>query len=94
MTALTQDNVRRLDALNLIEAIAADDRDKAVSIMALYREMDQAENPDHVEPCASHALAWTLAFCAARFLHGYRSIGGDLDLDKLRASMLSDEAQP
>jgi hypothetical protein len=87
-TAQTQDNVRRLDALNLIEAIDADDRDKAASIMTLYSELDEFRDP----PSPFHDLAWCLAFCAARFLHGYRSIGGDLDLDKLRATMLDDDA--
>jgi hypothetical protein len=93
MTALTQDNVRRLDALNLIEAIANEDGDKAASIMALYREMDRAENPDHAEACASHGLAWCLAFTAAALLNGCGDQAEEF-VNRFRGYSLGDEVQP
>ena len=63
MTNLAADDVRRLDALNLIEAISKGDQAKAVNILVMYAEADR-----FADPGASHRLAHCLAFIAAVLL--------------------------
>ena len=86
MTALTTANVRRLDALNLIEAISKEDKDTAINILAMYTEADHFDNPD-----ASHELARSLAFAGAMLLN----LVPDRDawLAGARRLSLSDETQ-
>jgi hypothetical protein len=67
--------VIRLDALNLMEALAERDRDKARGIMALYQDADSLAS-----------LAWVLANMAGLNLNAYRRrAGGTMDLAGLRA---------
>jgi hypothetical protein len=70
--------VVKLDSLNLIEAVAEDDRGRADGIMALYRDAHSLS-----------VLAWYLSFAAAELLNAYRRVGGKPDLAGLRADFLS-----
>jgi hypothetical protein len=88
MTNITTDNVRRLDALNLIEATAKDDRDTAVGIMAMYAEADYFDDPH-----AYRDLARCLAFTAAALYRQLPPETRDRVFATARAYMLSDEAQ-
>jgi hypothetical protein len=83
MTNLTADDVRRLDALNLIEAISKGDQATAVNILVMYAEADRSDDPG-----ASHRLADCLAFIAAVLLA--RVPYGDELLAAVRREMLGD----
>jgi hypothetical protein len=87
MTTLTDDNIRRLDALNLIESIANHDKDTAASIMAMYAERTAFDDPN-----AFHDLAWGLAFAAAALFLQHIPDRDDVLADA-RRRLLSDEAQ-
>jgi hypothetical protein len=85
MTTISTDNVRRLDALNLIDAISNEDQETAVDILAMYAEADLDG------PGASHELARCLAFAAAMLLRN--TPNADKWLAGARQLALSNEAQ-
>jgi hypothetical protein len=87
MTSLTDDTVRRLDALNLIEALARDDAEARRQISAVYARASIVDNG---------LSSWELAHCCAHFasLLLNLSANGDQLLTMCRARVLAGDAQP
>jgi hypothetical protein len=88
VSALTVENVRRLDALNLIEAISKQDQATAVNILTMYAEADRFDDPE-----ASHHLARCLAFAAGFLLRQVQIPDPDAWLAAARRHALSDDIE-